>query len=93
MSVLGESPPGTGGFGRVQEYLQLGLGKHLGSDVSAFHDHPAAPAQFLLRSNQDLAHPGKAGHSGGRLSDGFRTNGLGHVRPVQNDAKPTRAGP
>jgi len=41
---------------RVQENLEVGIGKNHGSYVAPFHDHAASKAEFALTGDHPRAH-------------------------------------
>ena len=53
----------------IEKNLQVGVGKNLGADVAALHDHAAAHAHFALPRDHPLANQGVHGNFGSRLGD------------------------
>ena len=53
----------------VEEDFNVGIGKHLGADVAAFHDYATGESHFTLSRDHPLANLGMDGSAGSRFRD------------------------
>ena len=76
----------------VEKDFYVSLGKDLGADVSALHDHAAAGAHFLLPGDHPLPHSGMDRHPRGGLGDVGFAHSLAHVAAVEEHPVAAHAG-
>ena len=70
---------------RIEEDLDVGVGKDHGADVAAFHHHAACRAQLLLQADHPGANGGKNADARSGVGHGLIANQAGDVFAVEQN--------